>query len=119
VDHLKSPELLAGVAEFAEDGPVQFHFVNLAGDIPGARRIPIGVRVRREQVLVGAGRNTHRPRSADVLVTGLEVEIVIEDLRAVIAAIRDINIAFAVGGDPVRQAELAGFLPGFLAAHLP
>src|SRR5260370_24214583 len=106
------------MVEIEEDGPVQFQIVNLAGDVPGARRIPIGVRVRREQILVGAGRDAYCPSGADVLISGLEVQIVVEDLRAVIAAIRDIDIAFGVSRDPVRQAALAGFLPGFLAAHL-
>src|SRR5579862_8093222 len=64
------------------------------------------------------GRNAHGPRRANVFITGLEVEIVVEDLRAVITTIRDINIALGVGSDRVRQIELARLSATFLAANL-
>src|SRR5579871_5633879 len=77
VDHLEAAELLGGVTEAAEDGAVQFHFVNLARDVPRAGRVAVGIGVGGEQILVRAGRDADRPRGADVAVNGLEVEIVV------------------------------------------
>src|ERR1700722_3078176 len=37
MNHLEASQFLAGVAESAEDGSVQLHFVNLADDVPRAR----------------------------------------------------------------------------------
>src|SRR6185312_12606477 len=52
VGDLETVLFLAGVAETAEDGAVQLHFVNLAGVLPGAGQVAVGIRIRREQVLV-------------------------------------------------------------------
>src|SRR3954470_15536285 len=56
------------------------------------------------------GRYADRPRIADLVVDGLEVEIVVPDLDARIAPVADVDVALRIGGDRVRQPKLA--LPG-------
>src|SRR5262245_39595309 len=59
-------QLLAGLAEAADDLPVELHLVDLA--VVEVVRV---VRVRGEQVLMRAWRDAHRPRRADVQVLRL------------------------------------------------
>src|SRR6266536_2880827 len=84
IDLMHRPELLqllAGLAEFAEDFPVKLHLVDLACVIEIAR----AVRVRAIEVLMGARRNADRPRRPDVQERALQVAVVVEDLNTAIA----------------------------------
>src|SRR3977135_3019147 len=60
-DDLEAAELFAGMAEPAEDRPVQFHLVDLAGDGPAARPVAVRIGVGGEQVLVRALRHADGP----------------------------------------------------------
>src|SRR5678816_1770329 len=84
-------QLLAGLAEAADDLPVQLHLVELA--VVEVVRV---VRVRREEVLMRARRDAHRPRRADVQVLCLEVQLVVEHLDAVVGAVRNVDVALRI-----------------------
>src|SRR3954447_7351261 len=62
-------------------------------------------------------RNADGPGRADIVVDGLELQVVIEDLYAAVAPVADVDVALGVRGDRVRQVELPGrraFRPGRL-----
>src|SRR6266403_1064157 len=118
-------ELLAGLAENAENFSVEAELVDAAGES-----------VRGEEDLVGAGRNTESPRSAGGHGSGVgsglvadcgaggggngnvngdlaeEFSVGVEDLDAAVAAVGDVDIVLRVGGDAVRSVELAGLVAG-------
>src|SRR5271165_1494080 len=48
VHHLEPRRFLAGMAEFAEDGPVQFHLVDFSANVPRPRGVTVGIGVGRE-----------------------------------------------------------------------
>src|SRR5258707_11641881 len=52
VDHMEAAEFLAGMTELADDGAVEFHLVDLAGDRPRAGHIAIRIGVGSEEILV-------------------------------------------------------------------
>ena len=74
-------------------------FVDLTRDRPRRRRVGIGVGVRREQILMRAGRYAHGPRVPHVGVHRLERQIVVEHHDAAVAAIADVDIPLRVSGD--------------------
>src|ERR1051326_6784781 len=63
-------------------------------------------------------RNTHSPARAQVVITLDGFQIVIENLIAIVCAIRDPDVAFTVNLESVRQIELSGLATGLLAAGL-
>src|SRR5438132_666265 len=75
VDGAELLQLLAGLAELPEDGSVELHLVDLAGDVAVLREAVVGERVRYVEVLVRARRDADRPRAADVAIDGLESEV--------------------------------------------
>ena len=106
-------ELLAGLAELADDRAVELHLVDLAGDVAILRQPVVGNRVRDEQILMRARRDADRPRVADVVVDRLDVQVVVEDLDARVAAIADVDVSLRIHRHRVRQVEL----PGLVAAR--
>src|SRR6185436_7053425 len=68
VDHLEAAELLARMAELAEHRAIELHLVDLSGVGPRTLRIAVRIRVRREHVLMRAGRNAYAPAGASVRV---------------------------------------------------
>jgi hypothetical protein len=107
-------ELLAGLPESADDRAVELHLVDLAGDVAVLRQPVVGNRVRDEQVLMRSRRDADRPRVADGVVDGLQVEVVVEYLHAGVAAVGDVDVALCVGRDRVWGIQLTA-----LAAKLP
>src|SRR5215472_15048499 len=103
MDHLEAAELLAGMAEAAEDRAVELHLVDLARDSPAAWTVAVRVGVGSEQILVRPLRDANRPADPDIVVDRLGLEVVVEDLVAEVAAVADIDVALRVGGDAVRQ----------------
>src|SRR5262249_7397176 len=118
MDHLEAPEFLAGMTELADDRAVELHLVDLAGDRPRTQTVDIGGEVGGKQVLVMPVRYARFAADADLIVDGLRLEAVVENLVADVGAIGDVDVALPVDLDPVRQVELAGFLAGLLAAGL-
>src|SRR5947209_274488 len=118
VHDLEAAELLAGMAEPAEDRAVQLHLVDLAGDGPASRPVAVRVGVGGEQILMRALRHAHRPADPDIVVDGLGLEVVVEHLVTEVGAVGDVDVALGVDLEPVRQVELARLLSGLLAAHL-
>ena len=53
VDHLEAAELLAGMAELADDRAVQLHLVDLAGDRPAARQVAVGLELETNRYWCG------------------------------------------------------------------
>ena len=107
-----SPRRLAAAAELADDGAVQLHLVDLAGELGRRRRGAVGPRVRDVEVLLARvlrprpTRDAHRPRVADVGVVGLPVQVVVQHLHALVAPVAHVDVALEVGGDRVRRVEL-------------
>src|ERR1700681_217912 len=101
VDRAELLRRVAGLAELPEDRAVELHLVDLAGGVPRRRRAAVGPRIGDEQVLMRPARDADRPRVADVVVDGLQVEVVVEDLNARVAAISDVHIALSVDRDRV------------------
>src|SRR5581483_8003579 len=88
IDAVHGAELSEGLprlAEAAEDGPVKLHLVDLAGVRRGPRVVAVGRRVRDEEVLMRTRGDADRPRTADGVVDGLEIQILVPDLHARIA----------------------------------
>src|SRR5262249_47425172 len=73
-------QLLPGLAEFADDGPVELHLVDLAGDVTRRRRVAVRIRVRGVEVLMRPWRDAERPRVADVVVDRAQDQVVVEHL---------------------------------------
>src|ERR1700681_1314061 len=118
VDDLEAAEFLAGVAEPADDCPVQLQLVDLPRDIPGPGRIAVGVGVGGKDVLVRARRNADGPTNTKVVVGGLRLEVIVQDLVPEVGAVGHPDVALPINLEPVRQAELTRFLAGLLAARL-
>ena len=118
MDDLEPAEFLAGMAELPNDRPVQFQLVDLTRDGPRARRIAVGVGVGGKDVLMRALRNANGPTHTKVVVDGLRLEVVVEDLVPDVGAVGYPDVALPVNLESVRQVELTGFLTGLLAAHL-
>src|ERR1700731_4278580 len=59
VDDLEPTELLAGMAEPADDRSVQFQLLDLPGDVPRPRRIAVRIGVGGEHVLVRPRRDAN------------------------------------------------------------
>src|SRR5580704_4586274 len=108
-------ELLARVSKFADDGAIQLHFVNLARHRGHVGDVIVGIGIGAVQILMRARGNANRPGSANLVVDRLELEIVVEDLDSPVASVPNIDIALGVGGDRVRQIELA--LPRSFGTH--
>ena len=106
------------MAELADDRPIELHLVDLAGDRPGARQVAVGIGVGDEQVLMRALRHAGGPADADVVIRGLRLQVVVENLIAEVGAVGDIDVALTIDLETVRKRELAGLLAGLLAAHL-
>src|SRR5262249_30435988 len=87
VDDLQSAEFLAGMTELADDGPVQFHLVDFAGDRPRAGHISVGIGVGSEKILVRSLGNAGGPADTDLVVDSLWLEVVVEDLVADVGAV--------------------------------
>ncbi len=66
----------------------------------------VGIRVRREQILMRPRRDADRPRVADVRVHGLQRHVVVQNHDAAVAAVADVDVALRVDGDRVRRVEL-------------
>src|SRR5438552_1716170 len=118
VDDLEPAEFLAGMAELPNDRPVQFQLVDLARDGPRAWSIAVGVGVGGKDVLMRALRNANGPTHTKVVVDGLRLEVVVEDLVPDVGTVGHPDVALPVNLESVRQVELTGFLTGLLAAHL-
>ncbi len=118
VDDLEAAELLAGVAELADDRAVELHLVDFAGDRPGAGPVAVRIGVGDEQVLVRALGHAGGPADADLVVDRLRLEVVVEHLVADVGAVGDVDVALVVDLQAVRQVELAGLLAGLFAADL-
>src|SRR6266850_139490 len=99
VNGLELAKILARLAELSDDAAVEFHLVDFAGDLPGRCRIGIRVRVRRVKVLVRARRNAYRPGAAHVGIHRLELEVVVQDHDAGVAAIGHVDVALRVRCD--------------------
>src|SRR5205085_658025 len=84
VHHLKTWRDFARLAELAEDGTVQFRFVDLARVLPGSRRIAVGVRVGEERVLMRSSRDAQRPSRPEIGNLLDRFQIVVEFLIAVV-----------------------------------
>ncbi len=61
------------------------------------------------------GRDLNAPRRAYAAEGFLEVQIVVINLDAEIAAVRDVNVALRVGGDTMRRVELV--VAGAVRSH--
>src|ERR1700730_6635648 len=104
VDRSEFLQLLAGLAELAEDLAIELHLVDFAVVI----EITGTVGVRAVEVLVRARRDTHGPRRAYVEEHRFQSAIVVEHLNAAIAAIADVHVAPRIDRDRVHGIELAG-----------
>ena len=96
---------LTGSAELADDGAVELHLVDLAGELGAGGRGAVLPRVRHIEILLagvlraGPARHAHRPRVADVGEVGFPVQVVVEHLHARVAAIADVDIPLEIGGN--------------------
>src|SRR4029077_12384857 len=94
---------LAGAAELADDGSIQFDLVDFAGLVDVARRIGIGDVEHR----IGTGGQADRLRVSEIADLRLEGAVIVEDLDAVVVAVGDVNIALCIHGDTADIVELA------------
>src|ERR1019366_3580604 len=101
-------QLFARVPEPAEDRSVELHLVDLAGHRLDLRVVVVRIRVGAVEILMRPGRDAHGPRRAHVVVNGLEIEVVVEDLHAAVAAVAHVNVALGIQGDGMRQIQLPG-----------
>ena len=56
--------------------------------------------------------NAKRPRGSDLVVNRFELQIVVEDLDAPVAAVSDVDIALGIGGSLAAARLLSGMLYG-------
>src|SRR5437016_7956479 len=75
------------LAEAAEHRAIQLHLVDLAGRRRAAPVVAGGEGVRAVQILMRPLRDADRPRRADVVVDRLQVQIVVQNLDARVAAV--------------------------------
>src|SRR5262245_7844569 len=80
-------QLLPGLAELADNRSVEFHLVDLAGDVTRRRGIAVRIRVRGVEIVMRARRDAQRPRVADVVVDGGQNEVVVVILNECLAVI--------------------------------
>ena len=65
---LNSFSAFAGLPELPDNGSVELHLVDLAGDVARGGGTAVGIGVGDEQILMRSGRDADRPRVADVVV---------------------------------------------------
>ena len=100
--------LFAGDPELAEDGAVQLHLEDLAGDLVYLGVVGVRVGIGRVEILVRAGGDAHGPGRADVVVGGLVIQVVVEHHDALVAAAAPVDISLGIHDHGMQQGELAG-----------
>src|SRR5579885_1102244 len=118
VDHLEARGKFAGLAEAAKHGAIELRFVDLAGIFPGSRLITVRVRVREEDVLVGAGGDASSPSGAEIFDLAQGLEVVVEFLVTVIAAVRNPSVVVVINLQAVGKVEFSERAAGLFAASL-
>src|SRR5690606_34732192 len=99
VDGRELPGGLPRAAEPADDGAVELHLVDLAGELGAGGRCAVLPRVGREQVLLagvlraGPAGDAHGPGIPHLVVVGLPVQVVVEYLDARVATIAHVHVA--------------------------
>ncbi len=86
------------------NGAVEFHLVDLAGDVDVLGRI----RIRAIQNLIRPGRDAKRHGRSDVGVLRFESAVVVENLNSLVAAVGRIHVPFRVDGNRRHGTEHAG-----------
>src|SRR5579863_9318573 len=99
--------LLAGFSKLADDGAVQLHFENVAGDGCNLGIIVVRVRIRAVDVLMWPRRDADRPRRAHLIINLARRQIVVENLDPAVGPVADVNVALRVRREGVRKIELS------------
>src|ERR1017187_4710474 len=108
MDRAELAEFFSRFSKFAQNRPVQLHFVNLAGYRHGLGIVGVRVRVGTVKILMRSRGNAEGPRGADLVVDRLELQVVVENLNAAVAPVSHVDVALGVHRDRVRKVELAG-----------
>src|SRR2546425_10383665 len=125
-------ELLAGLAEHAQDFSVETELIDAAGKSVGTIEHLVGSRRdangpgrarshgagRRGGLVADGGASVGRGGNIDGDLAE-ELSIGVEDLDAPVAAVGDVDVVARVDGDAVRQVELAGLIAGFAPGFKP
>src|SRR5262249_3048290 len=74
MDRAELAKLLARMSKLAQYRPVQLHLVNLTGDGRYIGDIIVWVRIRAVQILMRPWGDADRPRCADLVIDGLELQ---------------------------------------------
>src|SRR5262245_6273099 len=102
VGHAEFLRQLPRPPEPADDLSIELQLVDLAV----VERLGI-VRVRAVEILMRAGRDADRVRRADTGDLRFHVAVAVEDLDALVAGIRDVDVPLRVERDAVQHVELS------------